>query len=136
MAKIAASKARFEFNSVQLQDELTSISQDVNVELPVVTALGDTGPRRVEGNYDFSYALEGTADFSSGQGDATIFGRIGNGGSAGAFDPTGKDAAANDPNYDSTSLLVGSYSVRASVGQPITYTANLFGDSALSRATS
>ncbi len=135
MAKIAASKAKFEFDSVELQDELTSISQDVNVELPVVTALGDSGPRRVEGNYDFSYALEGTADFAANQGDATIFGKIGNGGAAGAFDPTGKDAAADDPNYDATSLLVGSYSVRASVGQPVTYTASLFGNSALSRAT-
>ena len=135
MAKIAASKATFAFDSVQLQDELTSISQDVNVELPVVTALGDTGPRRVEGNYDYSYALEGTADFASGQGDATIFGKIGNGGAAGAFDPPGKAAGTNDPNYDAASLLVGSYSVRASVGQPTTYTANLFGNSALSRAT-
>lgn len=136
MAKQPAKNINFSFNSVALEDDLTSVSLDVKQELPVVTSLADTGPRRVVGNYDYSVSLEGAADFAAAQSDATLAGQIGGSGAAVAFDPTGATAGPNDPNYDSTSMLVESYSIKGGVGQAVTFSATLQGNSALTRAIS
>lgn len=133
MAKVAAKSINFSYNSVALEDDITSISQDVQQELPAVTALSDAGPRRVVGNYDYSYNLEGNADFAAAQSDATLFGQIGGSGAATAFDPTGAIAGANDPNYDATSVLLESYNIRGGVGQAVGFSAVLQGNSALAR---
>ncbi|MDO8704081.1 MAG: hypothetical protein Q7J84_03965 [Sulfuricaulis sp.] len=100
----------------------------------MVTSLADAGPRRVVGNYDFSLGAEGVADFASGQSDATLFGLIGSAGVAMALDPTGTSAGPNDPNYDATSIVLESYSVKGGVGAGVTFSAALQGNSALSRA--
>ncbi len=134
MAKQPAKNLNLAYNSVALEDDLTSAGLDIKVELPVVTALADAGPRRVEGNYDYSVNMEGAADFAAAQSDATLFGRIGNGGAAMGFDPTGAASpAAGDPHYDSTAMLLESYSIKAAVGAAVTFSAVLQGGSALAR---
>lgn len=136
MAKRPARDANLAINSVALEDEATSISLDVKQEAIKVDGLSSTGPERVVGNYDYSLQLDGNADFASGQGDATIFGMVGSSGVAMAFDPTGAAAGASDPNYDATSVVLESYSIKAGVGGATTYSATFQGNSALSRATS
>ena len=113
---------------------MSSGSLDITQETPVVTSLADAGPRRVVGNYDYSQSYELFPDFASAQSDATLFGLIGSVGVATTFDPTGATAGANDPNYDSTSSVLETYSIKAAVGGPVTGSAKLNGNSALSRA--
>lgn len=134
MAKKSSTVANLAINSVALEDDITSFNLDVKQEVPVVTALADAGPRRVVGNYDYGLGLEGNADFASGQSDATLFGLIGSGGVAMAVDPTGESAGPNDPNYDATSVVLESYSLKGSVGNPVSFSSQLQGNSALSRA--
>ncbi len=134
MAKKPANVANLTINSVSLEDDLTSISLDVKQETPTVTSFADAGPRRVVGNYDYSLGMEGVADFATGQSDATLFGLIASTGVSFGFDPTGQTAAANDPNYDSTSAVLESYSIKAKVGGPVELSATLQGNSALARA--
>lgn len=134
MAKQPSKNLNFAYNSVALEDDLTSAGLNIDIELPAVTAFSDAGPRVVEGNYDYNVALGGAADFASGQSDAILFGRIGNGGAAFGFDPTGAAAAgASDPHFDSTSALLKSYAISAATGQAVTFTATLQGNSALAR---
>lgn len=133
MAKTPAKSIDFTFNSVALEDELSSIEQEVTQETPVVTSFADAGPRRVVGNYDYRYALEGFFDPAASQGDATLAAQIGGSGAATDFEPTGNAAGAGDPNYTSTSMLLSSYSIRGQVGGPITYSAELVGNAAISR---
>ncbi len=136
MGKKAAKDLNVSYNAVALEDAITSASLEITVETPEVTGLSDAGPRRVEGNYDFQAGLEGAADFASGGQDATLFGRIGNGGAAFAFDPTGAGApGVNDPHYDASSMIVSAYSLKGAVGTGVTYSATLVGNSALTRAT-
>lgn len=135
MAKRASWAANFSVNSVSIEDELTSIDLKVEQETFKVDGFSNAGPERVVGNYDFTMSLAGHADFASGQGDATLFGLLGSSGVAAAFDPTGASAAANDPNYDGT-VVMKSYAIKAAVGAPITYSAELEGASALTRSTS
>ena len=135
MAKRASWAANYTLNSVAIEDELTSIDLKVEQETFKVDGFSNAGPERVVGNYDWTESLAGHADFASGQGDATLFGLLGSSGVAAAFDPTGASAAANDPNYDGT-VVMKSYAIKAAVGAPITYSAELEGASALTRSTS
>lgn len=132
MARIAARNLNVTLNSVAIEDELNSATQNITQELPVVTAFADAGPRVVAGNYDFTYALGGSADFAASQGDATLFAMLGSAGVSLGFDPTGQAAGSNDPNYDST-VCLASLSISFATGGAATYTANLQGNSALSR---
>lgn len=134
MAKKPAKDANIAINSVALEDDVSSFSLDVSQETPEVTSFADAGPRRVVGNYDFGLSLDGAADFASGQSDATLFGLIASTGVAMAVDPTGASAGANDPNYDSTSVVLESYSIKGQVGGAVTFSAKLNGNAALSRA--
>ena len=135
MAKQAAWRANLSVNSVALEDELTSIDLKVEQETIVVTGFSNTGPERVVGNYDYSHSLAGNFDGAASQGDATLFALIGSSGVAVNFDPTGASAGANDPNYDATSAVLKSYSIKAAVGAAVTYAAELEGNSALARST-
>lgn len=134
MGKKASREINFTANAVALDDELSSITQRLAQENLDVTTFADAGPRRVVGNYDYGYDLDGFADFAAAQGDATIFALLGSAGVASAFDPTGLSAGANDPNYDSTSVVLESYDIKGGVGAPITYSAKLNGNAALTRA--
>lgn len=134
MSKQPSKNLNLTVNSVALEDDLTSASLDVRQELSDVSALSDTGPRRVVGNYDYGMGLEGVADFAASQSDATIYAMVGSSGVATTFDPTGQGAGASDPNYDSTSMVLETYSIKTAVGAGVTFSAQLQGNAALSRA--
>lgn len=135
MAKVASKVANLSIAAVALEDDVQSITLKVDQETPEVTALADVGPRRVVDNYDYSLSIDGAVDFASGQTDATLFGLVGNtDGGAMAFDPTGNSAGPNDPNYDATSVVLSSYQIKASRKDAVTFSAELRGASALTRA--
>lgn len=134
MAKQPAKNLNLTVNAVALEDDLNSASLDFTQETPEVTSFADAGPRRVVGNYDYKMALDGSADFAAAQSDATLFGLIGSSGVNTTFDPTGTAAGPNDPNYDSSSMVLESYSIKAQVGQAVTFSASLVGNSAIDRA--
>jgi hypothetical protein len=133
MAKKAAKNINFTLNSVAIEDEVTQIALNVKQETVKVDGLSSAGPERVVGNYDYDISLDGNFDGAASQGDATIFGLVGNAGVAAGFDPTGGAAGASDPNYDGTYVLA-SYSIKGGVGGAVQYSATLEGNGALSRA--
>lgn len=133
MAKIPSKDINWGINSVQLEDELSSIEMRVSQETPEVNGFSSTGPERVEGNYDWEMSGEGFFDGAASQGDATLFALIGNGAAvASTFDPTGNPAGPNDPNYDGN-VLLSEYGIRGATGQPVTYSFRCPGAGALSR---
>lgn len=134
MAKQPGRNLNWTVNSVALEDDTNSVALNITQEELVVTSHADAGPRRLAGNYDYTEQAEGFPDFAASQSDATLFGLIGSSGVAVGFDPTGATAAANDPNYDSTSMILTAYSITSAVGSPATFSATLAGNSALSRA--
>lgn len=134
MAKQPGKNINLAINSVALEGVLRSAELKVEQETIAVAAFADVGPRKLVGNYDFGHALEGDADFATGSSDATLFGLIGNAGVTAGFDPTGAAApAANDPHYDGT-VVLKSYSLKGAVGAAVTFSAELEGNSALTRA--
>lgn len=134
MPKRASRDINYTLNAVAIDDELSGFTQRLAQENLDVTTFADAGPRRVVGNYDYGYDIDGFADFAAAQGDATIFALLGSAGVPSAFDPTGATAGANDPNYDSTSVVLESYDIKGGVAQPITYSTKLNGNAVLTRA--
>ena len=134
MAKQPAPKVNISISSVALEDDINSFTLNIDQETPVVTALADSGPRRVVGNYDYNLDIGGVADFASGQSDATLFALVGaSSAQTVAVDPTGETAASDDPNYDSADMLLGSLSISGSVGVAVEFSAHLVGNAALTR---
>lgn len=136
MAKQPAKNVDILVDSVALEDDIDNFSLDVEQELAVVTSFADAGPRRLPGNYDYGLNFSGKADFASGQSDATLFALVGSSGVATEVEPTGATAGANDPNYDSTSMVLESYSIRGQVSGAVEYSTALKGNAALTRAVS
>lgn len=134
MAKRASRDLNLTLNAVALEDELSSASLNITQETPDATAFADAGPRVVTANYGFSADIGGFSDFVASQGDATLFGMIGSSGVSMGLDPTGATAGTDDPNYDAT-VCLASYTLTFQQGNPATYSANLVGNSALTRAT-
>ena len=135
MAKVAANAANISINAVTLEDDIDSFTLNVTTETPVTTGLSTVGPTRVLGNYDYNLDVSGAADFASAQSDATLFAlTVDVSGVVVAVDPTGNTAAANDPNYDSTSMMASSYSISGAVGGRVDFSCTLVGNSALARA--
>ncbi len=133
MAKKAARKWTASVNSVALAGYIDSVSLKIDQETPETTQLGDTGPRRVSGNYDHTTSLSGKFDGAAGTVDATLFGLIGSAGVAVDHGPTGAVAGADDPHYTST-VVLGSYQISSQVGGAVEYSAELPGTAALTRA--
>lgn len=134
MAKIGASNINFTLNSVSIEDELNSMTMNVNQEVVNVRGFSSLAPEKVVDGYDWNHSISGTADFAASQGDATIFAMLSSSAVAAGFDPTGNTAGTSDPNYDGN-VHLGSYSISGSTGGAVTYSATLEGTGALSRAT-
>lgn len=124
MARLAGKNANLSFNAVALEDELATIDFTVDNNLAEVTAFSDDGAEFVEGLPNTKLSGSGAADFANGQGDATIFGQIGQGEAAYVFQPTGQAAAADNPNYGGNAM-VASYKITADVGGAVTYSVDL-----------
>tara|TARA_R110000824_G_scaffold192030_1_gene374000 strand:+ start:179 stop:586 length:408 start_codon:yes stop_codon:yes gene_type:complete len=135
MARQAGKSADFSYNSVAIEDELSSISQTTDVNLVEVTAFGDAAGTFVEGLPTSNYSLSGAFDPAASQGDATFFTRIGSGTATASFETTGAAAGTNAPVY-SGAAFVSSYSINTEVGGATTYTADLQVSGALTRAVS
>lgn len=133
MARQAGKVANFSYVAVAIEDELNSIGMTVDNKLTEVTAFGDTGATYVEGLPNSKFALAGSADFATSQGDATIFGQIGGGQAAFVFQPTGAAASADNPNYTGNAM-VARYSITCAVGAAATYACDLQVNSKPTRA--
>ena len=135
MARQAGKVIDFAYNSVAIEDELNSLTMSVDVNLPEVTAFGDAANTFVEGLPSTTIDVAGYFDPAASQGDATIYGRIGNGAATALLETTGSAAGTNSPTY-SVSAFVSSYTITSDVGGATTYTATLQGSGANTRAVS
>lgn len=134
MAKVPSRESTISINAVALECYVDSWDLNVNQNTPDTSSLCDTGPKRVADNYDYDVGIKGKADFAAGASDATLFGLVGDT-DGGALDisPTGNAAGASDPHYESDNVVLQSYSISASLGQAIQYSAKLAGANTLSR---
>ena len=117
MARAHGKDSDFSFDSVALEDELSSISLDFTVPEADITSYSDAYQNFLEGKPTATISVEGFADMASSQGDATIFGELGLEGEEWDYEPDGSTG------YNGFAIVT-SYSISSTVGGPITYSAS------------
>tara|TARA_Y100000310_G_scaffold304800_1_gene344319 strand:- start:60 stop:467 length:408 start_codon:yes stop_codon:yes gene_type:complete len=118
MARAHGKDADFSFDSVALEDELSSATLNFSVPEADITAFNDSYQTFLAGKPTATMDISGFADLAGGQGDATIFGELGLEAEEWDFEP---DGTTGYNGY----AIVTSYSISSTVGGPITYSASL-----------
>jgi predicted secreted protein len=117
MARAHGKDSDFSFDSVALEDELSSISLDFTVPEADITSYSDAYQNFLAGKPTATISVSGFADLASSQGDATIFGELGLEGEEWDYEPDGTTG------YNGFAIVT-SYSISSTVGGPITYSAS------------
>ena len=117
MARTHGKDSDFAFDSVALEDELSSITMNFTVPEADVTAFSDTYQNFLAGKPTATLDVSGFADLAAGAGDITIFGELGLEGEEYDYEPDGTTG------YNGFAIVT-SYSISSTVGGPITYSAS------------
>ena len=144
MARTHGKDSNFSFNSVAIEDELTSITMTASVAEGDITAFGDTYQNFLAGKKDISFDVTGALDMDfASDGDATIFDHIAltSGPKTLIYDPDGAGPDSDSPEYTCTSsgltgAMVSSYTINLPVGDAATYTATFQCSGSTTRAVS
>ena len=144
MARTHGKDSNFSFNSVAIEDELSSIPMTASVAEADITAFGDVNQNFLAGKKDISFDVTGAIDMDfASDGDATIFDHIAltSGPKTLVYDPDGAGPDTNSPEYTCTSsgltgAMVSSYTISLPVGDAATYTASFQCSGSTTRAVS
>tara|TARA_R110002020_G_scaffold308403_4_gene524084 strand:- start:810 stop:1217 length:408 start_codon:yes stop_codon:yes gene_type:complete len=117
MARTHGKSADFAFDSVALEDEVSSATLNFDVPEAEITSFSDAYGNFLAGKPTATISIDGYYDPASSQGDVTIFGELGLEGEEWDFEPDGTTG------YNGFAI-VNSYSITASVDAPITYSAS------------
>jgi len=118
MARTHGKDADFSFDSVALEDELSSATVNFSVPEADITAFADSWQNFLAGKPTATMDADGAWDPASSQGDATIFGELGLEGEEWDFEPDGSTG------YNGFAIVT-SYSITASVNDAIKYSLSL-----------
>jgi len=143
MARTHGKDSNFSFNSVAIDDELSSITMNATVAESEVTAFSDTYQNFIAGKKGVSFDVSGSLDMAASQGDATIFDHLTltSGPKTLVFDPDGAGPDTNSPEYTCTSsgltgAICSSYTINLPVGGAATYSATFQCSGSTTRAVS
>lgn len=110
MAKFMLSNASVTVNGVDISDHVRSVEVQMQKPALDVTAMGDTGQRRLQGLSDDSFVLNLYQDFASSETDATLNGLYS---AATEFEtvvkPVNTTTGATNPRYVGAACLIDSY---------------------------
>jgi len=143
MARTHGKDSNFSFNSVAIEDELSSITMNATVAESEITAFSDTYQNFIAGKKGVSFDVSGSLDMAASQGDATIFDHIHttSGPKTLVYDPDGAGPDTNSPEYTCTSsgltgAICSSYTINLPVGGAATYSATFQCSGSTTRAVS
>ena len=130
MARTHGKNVDFSFNSVALEDELSSVTLNFEVPEAEITAFGDTWQNYLAGKKNVRTEISGSLDLAASQGEATFLAALGTGPVTTLFDITGSGPDTNDPVYTCTAsglsgVLLTSYRASLPVGDKASYRATL-----------
>ena len=111
MARTHGKNADFSFNAVAIEDELSEISQSIDVASSDITAFADVYQTALAGKKSVKTELTGSLDLEASQGIKTLQAAIGGGPLSTIFEPDGTTAiGAGNPYYKCTaSGLTGAF---------------------------
>tara|TARA_Y100000310_G_scaffold173281_1_gene173465 strand:- start:135 stop:542 length:408 start_codon:yes stop_codon:yes gene_type:complete len=116
MARTHGQNADISFDSVALEDEANSVTMTMDVPEAEITAFADPWGNFLAGKPNATLSIDGAWDPAGGAGDITIFGELGQEAEEYDFEPDGSTG------YNGFAI-VSSYSITATVGDAISYSA-------------
>jgi len=116
LARAHGKDADFSFDSVAIEDELSSATLNFEVPEADITAFADAWQNFLAGKPTATLEIQGFWDGAASQGDATIFGELGLEAEEWDFEPDGTTGYNGFAN-------VTRYSITAPVGGAVTYAA-------------
>ena len=141
MARIHGKNVNYKYNTVDIEDELNTVSITFTVPQAEITSFNDAWGNFLSGKKNTKVDMGGTLDMAAGKGEATLFASFGGGPVATLLDFTGSGAGANTPTYETASSgLTGAYleslNISVPVGGAATYSATLQHSGSTTRETS
>ncbi len=141
MARIHGKNVNYKYNTVDIENELNSVSIAFTVSQAEITSFADAWQNFLSGKKNTKTDIGGTLDMAAGAGEVTLFNSLGAGPVATILDLTGSGAGANTPTYETASSgLTGAYletlNLSLPVGGPATYSATLQHSGSTTRETS
>ena len=114
MARVHGKDVDAAFDSVQLEDELNSVTLTFDVPPADTTSFADAYQTALAGKPKATLGMDGSLDPAAGAGDITIFGELGEAAKAWDFEPDGTTG------YNGFAIVT-SYSITAPVTGAVTY---------------
>ncbi len=141
MARVHGKNVDYKYNTVDIEDELNTISISFTVPEAEITSFNDAWGNFVAGKKNTKVDIAGTLDMAAGKGEVTLFRSFGGGPVATVLEFTGAAAAANTPTYETassglTGALLESLNISLPVGGAATYSATLQHSGSTTRETS
>ncbi len=134
MSRVHGKSAKFSFNSVDLDDELSSITQASTVPEADITAFGDVWQNVLAGKPSHSYEISGSLDIAASQGHKTLIGAIGNGTKTTVFSPDNGTTTFTSTASGAVGSYVSAYKIQLPVGDAAKYNATIQVSNSLIRA--
>ena len=134
MARIHGKNADFSYNSVAIEDELSTVTQDSTVPAAEITAFDDAYGNFLAGKPSHSYSMVGALDTAASQGHKTLFGGIGAGPKTTVFSPDGGTTTFTATASGLSGSLITGYTINLPAADKAAYTVNMQVSGAVSRA--
>ena len=134
MATLAFTNASIIINTVDLSNDVASMTLNYNAESLDATAMGDTARKRKGGLFDWSIDVTFHQDFAAGQVDATFFALVGTT-SCVQIKPVNAAASATNPRFGGTAVLESYPPLSGAVGSLLQATVRFVSAGDLSRNT-
>jgi len=136
MAAHVFSNGFFSINGVDLSDHVKSVTLNINVDAPEITAMGDGTRERLAGLKDWDISIQFNQNFDASKVDATFWAIIDGGAAVAAImRPDAGVVGTTNPQY-SGNVIVTSYSpMDGAVGDAHATGPSMQAAGALTRAT-
>lgn len=127
-ATFLGAAATFTVDSVDLKDQLVSITMNKNVDRLDSTSLADTSRQFVAGLENSSTTFTVLGDFSTGEAIQSLFGDIGNKVSI-VYEPKSAAPGVSSPRYTHSNAVLTSLPIAVEVGSLVQVTVTYEGGS-------
>ena len=141
MVRIHGKNVNYKYNTIDIEDELNSVSISFTAPPAEITSFADAWQNFLSGKKNAKTDIGGTLDMALAKGEATLFNSFGKGPVSTELQFTGSAAGSNTPAYETAaSGLTGTYleslNISLPVGGAATYSATLQHSGATTRETS
>jgi hypothetical protein len=125
---IVLSNASVAIGSVDVSDQVRSVTLTIGYDQLEITAMGATGRKYTKGLQSVDVSLEMFNSYGTSEVEATLVDHVGDGGTTLTISPNGTSESATNPEYTITGAMLANFTpITGTVGDLSMVTANFVG---------